>query len=128
VDLVDPGSMVYELGTGENIFSWHVSNGVCPESADQVSITVLQMIVPTVITPNGDGLNDFFIINGIEQFEESELIVSNRWGEVVYEEKPYTNSWNGLDRNGRELPEETYYIVLKISDNDIRKGYVVILR
>ena len=67
-------------------------------------------------------------MEGIEDFTSSELVVVDRWGAVVYTSAPYQNNWNGTDQNGKELPEETYYIVLKISDIDIRKGYVMILR
>jgi gliding motility-associated-like protein len=128
-DLHAPDTKVTGLELGENIFSWNVSNDICPAAADPVKITVLDLLFPTVITPNGDGKNDYFNIHGIEHFSESELVVLNRWGEEVYHsDSPYLNSWNGTDRKGNDLPEETYYVILKISAERSWKGYLVIVR
>jgi len=117
-----------DMEIGENVFEWKVTNGVCPEVSDQVSIKVTDFVIPTVITPNGDGKNDLFHVEGIENFTASELVVLNRWGSEVYRSAPYLNNWGGTDQNMEALTEGTYYIILKISDNDIRKGYVMILR
>jgi gliding motility-associated-like protein len=119
---------VTDLEIGENEFKWKVTNGVCPEVSDQVSIKVNDFVIPTVITPNNDGKNDLFHVEGIESFTSSELVVLNRWGSEVYRSAPYVNNWGGTDQNMEALTEGTYYIVLKISDTDIRKGYVMILR
>ena len=93
-----------------------------------VSIKVTNFVIPTVITPNGDGKNDLFHVESIEDFTGSELVVLDRWGFEVYRSAPYLNNWGGTDQNMEALIEGTYYIILKISDNDIRKGYVMILR
>lgn len=123
-----PDTRVYDLQLGENIFRWAVTNGICPDAVARVKITVEDFLVPTVITPNGDGKNDYFHISGIEQFSNTELVVLNRWGEEVYRVSPYNNSWDGVNRNGVELPEDTYYVIVKITDDDIRKGYIMIVR
>lgn len=127
-DRTDPQSRLSGLGAGDNVFQWEVDNGVCPAVSDQVIIRVSDFVIPTVITPNEDGKNDLFHVEGIEQYPSSELVVLDRWGAVVYSADPYLNNWDGKDQNGKALPEETYFIVLKISDTDIRKGYVMILR
>jgi gliding motility-associated-like protein len=127
-DLNSPNSKVYDLSLGDNVFEWKVSNGYCPEDSDQVTIRVNDFVIPTVITPNDDGKNDYFQVSGIEYMTSSELVVLNRWGEEVYRAAPYDNNWTGIDRKGKELPEGTYFIVLKLGDSDIRKGYVMIIR
>jgi len=127
-DLQSPGTRVMDMEIGENVFEWAVTNGVCPEVSDQVNIRVKNFVIPTVITPNNDGKNDLFHVEGIERFTTSELVVLNRWGSEVYRAAPYLNNWGGTDQNLEALSEDTYYIVLKITDNDIRKGYVMILR
>lgn len=65
---------------------------------------------PNVFTPNGDGKNDMFEIYGMTEFPGSSLIVYNRWGQIVYENKDYRNNWNG-----GELPEGVYYFIAEVN-------------
>ncbi|MCK8522151.1 gliding motility-associated C-terminal domain-containing protein [Aquimarina sp. D1M17] len=88
----------------------------------------------TAVSPNGDGQNDTFIIQGIAQFPENELSIFNRWGVEVYNKKGYDNSWGGLSEGratiakGEELPVGTYYYVLKVEGQKDRAGYLYINR
>ena len=123
-----PNTRITGLELGDNVFSWTVTNQVCPESVDYVLIRVKDFLVPNVITPNGDGKNDRFHIFGIERFEKSELVILDRWGEEVFREAPYMNNWDGITQNGNELPEDTYYYILKFTEDDIRKGFIMIVR
>ena len=54
-------------------------------------------IFPNVITPNGDGTNDFFIIKNAEQFTRVELKIYNRWGFMIYRDEDYDNDFGGID-------------------------------
>ncbi|WP_133159391.1 Ig-like domain-containing protein, partial [Solitalea longa] len=87
---------------------------------------IFGFMIPNVFTPNGDGVNDFFVIDGITDSENS-LFIYNRWGNEVYHSLNYKNDWNGS-----ELPSGTYYYVLKVKDKVGSKeslaGYVEILR
>ncbi|MFN8308752.1 MAG: gliding motility-associated C-terminal domain-containing protein [Chitinophagales bacterium] len=68
---------------------------------------------PDVITPNGDGNNDVWKID-LDKFPSANLVIFNRWGEVVYESAGYNNDWNGtFQNNGKQLPDGTYYFALK---------------
>jgi gliding motility-associated-like protein len=80
--------------------------------------------MPTGITPNGDGLNDFFVIHGIEAFPDNTFTVFNRWGNVVYQKDGYANEWNGINSNGDALPDATYFVILEITNGEVLKGYV----
>jgi gliding motility-associated-like protein len=123
-----PTSLVSDLSLETNSFIWTVSNGVCPISSDTVNIEVNNLIIPTLITPNLDGNNDFFVIKGIESFGNTSLTVFNRWGGRVYENKEYDNSWDGVNENGDPLPEDTYFFILKPENSKTIKSYVVIRR
>ncbi len=91
--------------------------------------------VPNTITPNGDGMNDelvfdIILINPADEFPDNELIVFNRWGDIVYQAKPYNNDWQGTNDNGDPLPDATYYYVLRldISEGVIYRGDITIIK
>ena len=71
--------------------------------------------LPNTFSPNGDGYNDFYVITGIQGYPDSQLDIFNRWGNLVYSKKGYTNDWNGLSNNGNELPDGTYFIVVDLN-------------
>lgn len=80
--------------------------------------------VPGGFSPNGDGINDLFVISGLEKYPENELYIYNRWGELVYSANPYTNNWDGTSNNpnrtlfGKEVVDGTYFYVLKLNATD----------
>ena len=84
----------------------------------------------SIITPNNDGINDFFVINCINDFPAS-LQVYDRFGKSVYQSNRYDNSWNGTDLSGQLLREGSYMWVLEVnfqSQKEIFKGTVTLLR
>jgi gliding motility-associated-like protein len=124
----DNNTKVSELSKGNNSLIWKITNGICPAMADTVNIFVKELIIPTMITPNLDGKNDFFYIGGIETLGKTELIVFNRWGAIMFEKSDYKNDWNGSNFQGDPLPEDTYFYILKPEKSDEIKGYIVIRR
>jgi len=127
-DKNSPTSFVSDLSLDLNSFIWTVTNGICPASVDTVNIEVNNLIIPSLITPNLDGMNDFFVIKGIESFGNMSLTVFNRWGARVYENKEYDNSWDGVDEDGDPLPDDTYFFILKPENSKTIKSYIVIRR
>lgn len=87
--------------------------------------------IPSGITPNGDGLNDRFVIPALasqpDAFDDSELIIANRWGQVVFQAAPYRNEWDGGNREGVPLPAGTYFYRFRYGEGE-RRGEVTILR
>ena len=82
--------------------------------------------IPNVITPNGDGINDFFIIKNIEQYPENTLIILSRNAQVLYTFKGYNNDWNG-----GSLPAGAYFYKLLYSNDGkqvVLPGNLTIIR
>ncbi len=71
--------------------------------------------LPNGFTPNGDGYNDFYVIKGIQGYTENQVDIFNRWGNLVYSKKGYTNDWNGVSNDGNQLPDGTYFIVVDLN-------------
>ncbi len=84
--------------------------------------------IPEAFTPNGNNINDLFIVGNIEFFNERSIDVFNRYGNQVYSSKTYNNDWDGTrSDNGQALPDGTYYYVLTLN-GEIKKGFVYINR
>ena len=87
------------------------------------------ILVHNVITPNGDGLNDKFIIDCIENYPDNLIQIFTRWGVRVRTFERYDNkatSWDGTNDKGEPLPDGTYYYVLNIKSLGARTGWVFI--
>jgi gliding motility-associated-like protein len=84
--------------------------------------------IQNVITPNNDGRNDFLDISEILDGDVCELTILNRWGAEVYYNPNYINNWNGETTGGAELPDGTYYFIVKFKDEIRFKGPVTIIR
>jgi gliding motility-associated-like protein len=77
-------------------------------------------------TPNGDGINDNWVIENIENFPNNKVTIFNRWGNKVWDTKDYNNTsnfWNGQTQTGAVLTSGTYFYVIEI-DKGIKKGWV----
>ena len=126
-DPLDPGAVVSGLSNGLNILVWTVSSSpACPSSADTLYIEVGQQRIPTGFSPNGDGLNDNFELEGL--VPGTQLLVFNRWGNEVYADANYQNDWGGNNTSGQALGDDTYYCVLRFPDDSSYAGFVVLKR
>jgi gliding motility-associated-like protein len=87
------------------------------------------IVIHNVITPNGDGANDTWIIDCIEDFPDNNVEIFNRWGDKVNAFENYDNVsrvWKGTDSKGALLPDGTYFYVLKIKNLKPKAGWVLI--
>ena len=99
-------------------------------SMDSVIVTLHPTIeIPSGITPNGDGKNDFWILSGIELFPDCMVELYNRWGELIFQSPGYSNKWDGTYK-GKVLPVGTYYYIIDLHDPAIPvyTGSVTIMR
>jgi gliding motility-associated-like protein len=72
--------------------------------------------IPTGISPNGDNMNEQWVIPGIEEFPNCSVQIFNQWGGIIYESKAgYNVPWDGL-YEGKKLPEANYYYLIDLGD------------
>ncbi len=87
------------------------------------------LVMPTGYTPNNDGANDAFVVQGLDAYPANTFVVLNRWGNVVYDRLNYTNDWRGENTAGEQLPNGTYFIILNVNDGErVLQGYVDLRR
>jgi gliding motility-associated-like protein len=132
------GATITDLCPGNYSVQVTDSRGCTPDEKDSMLAGLVSdrrfpcMEAVAVLTPNGDGDNERFLINCVEEFPGNQLEVYNRWGQLVFEAENYDNNWGGTDPDGNVLPEGPYYYVLVYTDNNGNaqqlKGSLTILR
>jgi gliding motility-associated-like protein len=85
--------------------------------------------IPNIITPNGDGLNDYLVIDDIDpNNNHTELVIYNQWGDLVFKANPYKNDWGGHFKN-QPLPDGTYYYIFTREQGETpTAGFITIFR
>ena len=87
------------------------------------------LIMPTGFSPNADGANDRFVIQGLDAYPSNTFVVLNRWGNVVYDRLNYRNDWEGENIRNQPLPDGTYFVILKVNNGErTLQGYVDLRR
>ncbi|MCX6251466.1 MAG: gliding motility-associated C-terminal domain-containing protein [Bacteroidetes bacterium] len=92
-------------------------------------ITENCIVVYNVLTPNGDGANDRWIIDCIDNFPVNKVEIFNRWGDLITSISNYDNVtrvWNGEDKHGDIVPDGTYFYVITIKDAKTLTGWVFV--
>lgn len=101
------------VGLSEDVYAVTVVDAIGCTLSElvQVEPTVGCFFIATVLTPNGDGFNDDWVIGGLEYFPNSMVQVYNRWGQLLFESRGYNTRWDGT-WNGRRVPIADYYFVI----------------
>ena len=126
IDEQDLNTQVANMDFGIHEFVLMASNGICGSISDTVIVEVSNFI-PNAFSPDNNGIDDYFVIQGINSHEKRELEVFNTWGALVYQNSTYNNEWDGRNMKGENLTEGTYYYVFRIADHEFT-GFVIIKR
>ncbi len=96
------------------------------ENCDSDTTIDTDFSFPNVITVNGDGINDLFEIQNLP--ENTEVIILNRWGNVVFSSSNYQNNWDGKDNSGKELVDGVYTYKFTTESGKAGHGFVHLIR
>ncbi|HAE14901.1 MAG: gliding motility-associated C-terminal domain-containing protein [Chitinophagales bacterium] len=111
------------IGTGTDTFFYSVCDANLPSYCDtaMVVVTMLDIDIPDSFSPNNDGFNEIFEINGLVQYPGFELSIFNRWGQLVYRTTEPDFKWHGeisIDgaNSSDEVVQGTYYYFLQLNN------------
>jgi gliding motility-associated-like protein len=106
-------------------------------SYDTLTLDLIhELLIPSAVSADENGFNDSFLIKALENFDDSHLIIFNRWGSQVFEQSPYLNNWKGESNatgglGGSQVSNGTYFYVLKLIDKEneyIYKGSIELIK
>jgi gliding motility-associated-like protein len=95
----------------------------------------VDFFIPEGFSPNQDGINDLFVIRGIQDYPQSKLLVYSRWGDKLFEADAYVNNWDGTSSFGLTvgsdlLPIGNYFYILQLNNSadEVFKGVIYLSR
>ena len=109
-------------------------DGDLTNNTSETTTNPWDFLIPEGFSPNGDLINDVFVIRGILNYPNNMFTIFNRWGNKVFEASPYQNNWDGrstfgIRLGGDKLPIGTYFYVLDLKDGTpIFKGTIYLNR
>ena len=116
--------------TGNTSFYISQLNGSCESARAEVKVTVglSALNIANTFTPNGDGINDFWVINGIANYPAAEVQVFTRNGQRIFDSKGYAAPFDGTF-NGKNLPDGVYYYIIDLHSNcSLLSGSLTVIR
>ncbi len=128
----NPLSVIYNTDSTYTITLIACNAGGCCDTVTHTVVVQSNSICSfaNVFTPNGDGMNDKFIVD-CDQIVEYEIVVFNRWGNKLFESNDINTSWDGTNK-GKDVPEGTYFFIIKaLGLDDVvwdKKGSVSLIR
>jgi gliding motility-associated-like protein len=102
---------------GNQAYTCQVTDAIGCTLSDTIFVetTFGCFFISNMITPNGDGANDFWVLGGLEYYPDAKITVFNRWGQKVYDATGYNAPWFGT-YDGEQLPVADYYYIIDYSD------------
>ncbi|MBO9151406.1 PKD domain-containing protein [Chitinophaga sp. GCM10012297] len=129
-EFTDPNVLRATLtATQDAVYTLTAQSGSSCSATDQVTVTVIKAIKPpNVFSPNGDNINDTWVIRELVNYPNCIVEIFNRYGQRLYRSAGYGTSWDGKYR-GDTLPVGTYYYVIQPGDGGKSvSGSVTILK
>lgn len=133
-------TVIKDLSSGMNKFLWKVTNGKCV-GTDILAVNLVDIFVPEGFSPNNDGFNNTFIITGLDLPNQiAELKIVNGAGVEVFSTSNINGQvwtdWDGRNTKGTDMPEGTYYYLLKLKSAGTdgngqvypRSGFIILKR
>jgi gliding motility-associated-like protein len=127
----------YEVGTSAVLVRATNTVSTCSIEMDiepELLVEQCRIIVYDGFSPNDDGINETFIIEGLINYPNHKVTIFNRWGNKVYEASPYLNDWDGTNMfgvtvGGKDLPVGTYFYIIEPGNGEKAiKGYIYLNR
>jgi len=118
---------VYESAGTYMVTLVSVSEGGCADTMIfTLTIEETDLLIPNIITPNNDGLNDWFEIKNLPN--GAIVNIYNRWGALLFESNNNNVFWDGRTKGGTLVPGGVYYYIVKIPGSESKKGFVEVIR
>jgi gliding motility-associated-like protein len=130
--IVGSGTTINVRPAGTTTYAVVVTNSFGYQATIPLLLTVIvdyKLVPNNLVTPNGDGVNDKWVIPNIDMYPNNEVMVYDKAGRVVYTKRGYNNEWDGT-LNGTKLKEDAYFFVIKFNKDGVLpiRGYVSIVR
>jgi gliding motility-associated-like protein len=130
--IVGSGATINVRPAGTTTYAVVVTNSFGYQATVPVLLTVIvdyKLVPNNLVTPNGDGVNDRWVIPNIDMYPDNEVMVYDKAGRAVFAKRGYNNEWDGTV-NGKKLKEDAYFYVIKFNKDGALpiRGYLSIVR
>lgn len=120
---------------GNDTAVYQLCSELCPNLCEEAEVAIqvgdeTLCDIPSIFTPNNDGINDIFIIQCLssDDYPDNKLVIFNQNGSEVFYAEPYENNWRG-QYNGKDLPVGTYFYILDFGEGQPpERGFLVLER
>jgi len=130
-----PGD-TFEVGTTQVIYEFVDAFQTVVTCTFEVTVKIreIEFEIPKLLTPNNDGNNDIWTLEGIENFPDNEVVIIDRWGGELFKKSGYDNQrivWDGTNKSGKIVPTGTYFYYISVqtnSDTQNKQGFIEVVQ